>query len=570
MKRLNLLKVLSVVMVVAMLMLSTTSAFAAVTASQNATDTKILISGSFEGAEPYKQVRISVFSENDQTMFVGSTQVAMGMDGTFSTDDIDLGENAPFGWYVAKIQPYDADIEEEVVRFYFAPLGVKLEKLKQIVRETDPAQQKANLEECKDLLGIDTALWDKLAGYTEDDLQLNAATAIIENLADIRKNVDSLTVEKDLPKVLKEINKELYTQALNGALIADISDIGKYIDTGVFGDELASGRISDAGIKAIADSLTKKNLKNADALEALFKENVFVFGVTSPKDNNSNNSKYFIDTYGTEFGLTSMADYNKLTSNQKMNVVTAVKNAGATTLEKLNSDFTAAVKQYSGGTTPGGNTGNTGNTGNGGNTTIITPTATPTTSPNVDPSYNDIDDIVWAHEAIKELSKRKIFEGYDDGSFGPNNSILREEFIKITVVGLFGAESIDMSGVPSFTDAQSGWFAPYVAAAENKKITAGIGDGLFGTGMEITRQDMALMLYRMIKDAGLDVSTAEYNFTDKDQIADYAKEAVFALKNIGVISGYDDDSFQPEGSTTRAEAAVLLYKTLDKIGKIIR
>lgn len=54
----------------------------------------------------------------------------------------------------------------------------------------------------------------------------------------------------------------------------------------------------------------------------------------------------------------------------------------------------------------------------------------------------------------------------------------------------------------------------------------------------------------MIKDAGLDVSTAEYNFTDKDQIADYAKDAVFALKNIGVINGYDDDSFQPEGLTT--------------------
>ncbi len=75
---------------------------------------------------------------------------------------------------------------------------------------------------------------------------------------------------------------------------------------------------------------------------------MFVFGVTSPTDNNSINSKYFIDTYGTEFGLTSMADYNKLSSNQKMSVITAVKNAGATTFEKLDSDFTAAVKQYSG------------------------------------------------------------------------------------------------------------------------------------------------------------------------------------------------------------------------------
>ena len=100
---------------------------------------------------------------------------------------------------------------------------------------------------------------------------------------------------------------------------------------------------------------------------------------------------------------------------------------------------------------------------------------------------------------------------------------MREEFIKITVVGLYGADAIDMSAVPSYTDAQSDWYAPYVAAAEKNNITSGIGDGLFGTGMMITRQDMALMLYRMLRDAGLDVSTAEYDFTDKDQIADYAR-----------------------------------------------
>lgn len=573
MKRSNLLKVVSVIMVVAMLMLSTTSAFAAVTAEQNATDTTIMITGSFPGGEPATWVTLAVYPWNEETDSIDTSDagnpVALGQallqeDGTF-TGEVTMDKADAFGWYGVLVGPYD-DVEAQVAKFYYASSDVKFEKLKEIIEETDSSSQKTKLEDYKYIIGFDMERWDSLATVTDKDLQLDAAAAVISNLAQWRGTSYTIDI---LPEVIVEINKELYTQALNGELVSDLNDLTKYADVEEYYKELTAGKISDAGIQKAIDSMFGAGFKNAADMEDSFKEQVVLAGITSPKDDNVMNSKYFIDSYGSGIGLTSFNKYSGLTSNQKVNVVTSVKNSKPSTFEELNAAFTSAVNQYEGGKPPvgpGGNGGRPTDPDDGG-TTIVVPTATPTPTP--DPTYNDIDDIVWAHEAIKELSKRRIFEGYDDGSFGPNNPILREEFIKITVVGLYGADAIDMSAAPSFTDAQNAWYSPYIASAETNGITQGIGDGLFGIGDQITRQDMALMLYRMIRAAGLETSTDEFNFTDKDQVADYARDAVFALKNMGIINGYDDGSFQPEGYTTRAEAGVLLYNTLNKLGKII-
>lgn len=559
-----------------MLMLSTTSAFAEVTAEQNATDTSVMISGSFPGHTPYEDVTLSVYPWDDaaDNIDTSSTQVAMGQatvqeDGSF-TGTVTMDRAEPYGWYGVLVVPYD-DMDAQVAKFYYASSDVKFEMLQRIINETDSTNQKANLEEAKYILGFDMDRWDNLATVTDMDLQLDAAEAIISNLAQWRGTDFTIDI---LPDVVVEINRELYTQALNGSLVSDLEELKNYADVEEYYNELTAGNMSDAAAQEVIDSMFGAGFENAADMEESFKESIILAGVTSPKDDNTMNAKYFIDTFGSDIGLTSMSKYTGLTSNQKVNVITSVRNSDPSTFEQLDAAFTSAVNQYGGGTTgPIGPT-NPSNPSNPSDpdddgTIIVTPPETAEPTPN-NPDYNDIDDIVWAQEAIKELSSRRIFEGYDDGSFGPNNPILREEFIKITVVGLYGADAIDMSASPSFTDAQNAWYSPYIASAETNGITQGIGDGLFGIGDQITRQDMALMLYRMIRAAGLDTSTDEYDFTDKDQIADYARDAVFALKNMGIINGYDDGSFQPEGNTTRAEAAVLLYNTLDKLGKLIR
>jgi endo-1,4-beta-xylanase len=86
-------------------------------------------------------------------------------------------------------------------------------------------------------------------------------------------------------------------------------------------------------------------------------------------------------------------------------------------------------------------------------------------------------------------------------------------------------------------------------------VASGSG-GLFRGGDDILRQDMAVMLYRYAALRGISLSAAgSDSFTDDGTIASYAREAVYALRNAGIISGMGDGSFVPGGTATRAQVA---------------
>ena len=70
------------------------------------------------------------------------------------------------------------------------------------------------------------------------------------------------------------------------------------------------------------------------------------------------------------------------------------------------------------------------------------------------------------------------------------------------------------------------------------------------------RQDMATILYRALGSRG---KRAELSFSDNDSIAPYAKDAVAELVGLGIISGYEDGTFLPRGTATRAEAAKMIW-----------
>ena len=82
---------------------------------------------------------------------------------------------------------------------------------------------------------------------------------------------------------------------------------------------------------------------------------------------------------------------------------------------------------------------------------------------------------------------------------------------------------------------------------------------------EVTRQDMAAILYRVMQDkkVSLDEAKQDLHFTDESQIADYAVEAVRELTEMGILNGFEDGSFQPEEYVTRAMAAKVVYCLLE-------
>ncbi|MBR5157114.1 MAG: S-layer homology domain-containing protein [Clostridia bacterium] len=171
--------------------------------------------------------------------------------------------------------------------------------------------------------------------------------------------------------------------------------------------------------------------------------------------------------------------------------------------------------------------------------------------------FNDIATVVWAHEAITVLHEKGIISGRPDGSFAPDAAVTREEFVKMLVAAL----GFETSGAAAdFADVSGNeWFAPYVYTAYNNGIVSGMGDG-FGVGRNISRQDMAVMCANALKVKGAELKAvkAESNFADN--ISDYAKEAVEKLYSAGLINGLSDTEFGATGTTTRAQAAKLLYE----------
>ena len=160
----------------------------------------------------------------------------------------------------------------------------------------------------------------------------------------------------------------------------------------------------------------------------------------------------------------------------------------------------------------------------------------------------------------------RVVAGIGDNKFDPNAKVTREQFVKMAV-GTFGLEPADEES--GFADAEAdAWYAPYLAAARKYRVINGYGNGLFGVGDPITREDMAAILYRL-SNAVLDITLPEPepdSFADSAQVADYAREAVGTMAALGVVRGREDGCFAPQSMTTRAETAVMLYRLIEVTG----
>lgn len=210
-----------------------------------------------------------------------------------------------------------------------------------------------------------------------------------------------------------------------------------------------------------------------------------------------------------------------------------------------------------------GNTGSNGGYGGGITAGYGSTDSSPNQNSNTNSSSNsmtvpaegftDIGDVAWASEAISALSNLGIINGMGDGLFSPQLTVTREQFAKM-IVGVMGY-NVDQAASTNFSDANGAWYTPYIAAAVNNGIITGRDNGTFGVGENITRQDMAVIIYRALGLSDADI----HEFTDSAQISDYAVSAVSALYNMGIISGYTDGSFAPKDNATRAEAAKMLY-----------
>ncbi len=193
---------------------------------------------------------------------------------------------------------------------------------------------------------------------------------------------------------------------------------------------------------------------------------------------------------------------------------------------------------------------------------------TNTNLPEGNSAFGDLGTAAWAQNAINILASHGIISGRGDGNFYPNDSITREEFLKMALQAL--EVTTMQEGVLPFKDVPvDSWYYPVISQAYETGIVGGVSSDTFGVGASITRQDMALILHRILKQKYIELSaTVEIApFIDHDSFgSEEAKEAVETLAKGGIINGRGDGSFDPLGTATRAEAATVIYRVLYRLG----
>jgi len=173
----------------------------------------------------------------------------------------------------------------------------------------------------------------------------------------------------------------------------------------------------------------------------------------------------------------------------------------------------------------------------------------------VKPQFNDVSSEHWSYEAVEYLSKKGIISGAGNGNFEPDRTVLREEFVKILVLGL---GLVPKNEVADFSDLKAGeWYNEYIAAAVDAGFINGVSDTEFGIGQTVSRQDAATMIFRAAKLSKVEEPKL---FADDVNISYYAKDGVYALKQMGIINGVGDDKFEPAGVCTRAQTAKMIYE----------
>lgn len=175
--------------------------------------------------------------------------------------------------------------------------------------------------------------------------------------------------------------------------------------------------------------------------------------------------------------------------------------------------------------------------------------------------FTDMNDYWWAMDAVNDLASRGIIKGRSETEFDPNSYITRADntVLLLRVLGKTANAS------DNFDDVYPGtYYYDEIAMAKALGIASGVGNNCFDPDALIRREDMATLAYRVLSREKLLTTipnTAVLNdFADSDDIYFYAREAMAACVDKGLMSGYGDGTIQPKGYATRVEVALFIYR----------
>lgn len=421
--------------------------------------------------------------------------------------------------------------------------------------------------------------------------------------------------------------KDIFAEPTNERLFASLGmDVSFYADQNFDKDSFAAFLVSEIGSETVSDVNLSSFVTKAEVLESakttnvdsnlLEKSGMTFEGNTIDKETDSNKqtwiasyvnakkpyansedmqkayteagvlyklqtAKYtdyddIINTYDAQIQIKSTTAYTTYAAFgdvYKSNVNEIVKASASTftSFENFRTAFGNAVTSVVNGASasnPGGGSYGGGSYGYNGATTkndstnvVVSPSVSEEVSISQNTkSFSDVEDEHWASEAVEMLASKGIVSGYEDETFKPDNSVTREEFVKM-IVATLGLEKGSKEN--DFTDVEADkWYTEYIDIAVGKELVSGREDGTFGVGEKITREEMAVIVRRAIQEVSNVRTYVE--FSDADQISEFAKDAVKDLYCAGIINGITESEFSPKSYVTRAQAAKVLYDAFVK------
>lgn len=178
--------------------------------------------------------------------------------------------------------------------------------------------------------------------------------------------------------------------------------------------------------------------------------------------------------------------------------------------------------------------------------------------------FTDVKSGDWFCDSVRYVYENELMSGTGTTTFGPNEKTTRGMIVTI----LYRLENEpSVSADSAFSDVEAGqYYANAVAWANQNGIVTGYDDGRFGPNDTITREQMAAILYRYADYKEQDVSAAAdlSAFTDAGSVSDYAVQAFEWAVSEGLITGSTDTTLSPAGSALRCEVATILMRFLQQ------
>lgn len=441
-------------------------------------------------------------------------------------------------------------LPEENFEFYFT--GAK-EDIIEDINDDDGTNMATLLESAVQIYGLnESELWN-------DESKAEILTALNKMKLATEEDEFSLDVN-DFANILEDamivgnINSDNTDVLISDGVLTDY--VLGMADEEVSEDYLNS--LSADGIEEFNGEFFSDTYDTPADVEDAMRELMAFYTIKYYKDDGYGHVEEFLDRYedvyeGNDFDLD---DIHKVKNKNKF--YSTFLNKSADNLSQLKRNFNSVLSDMIGGNGGGSSSGGTVTSGNDYPVVPVVPPTPPQTG------FADMADASWANTAVNTLKDKNIISGYEDNTFKPKQNITRAEFAQLILNLAESTEFALENGNVTFSDVGvNDWFASAVSKAAASGIVNGKSEGFFFPLDQITREDAAVMIYRLLSKKV--EFTDKTEFSDASSISEYAKDSISYLAGAKIVNGMGGNAYNPKALITRAEAAQLIFNAYNAL-----